>query len=62
MIGDNWQDNYERVMNVDVRAPREFSHTCTELEREQGRISWSERCTKSMALMREGKFNQLYEK
>lgn len=52
MIEGRWEENRDRVMNVDVRAPREFSRVCTQLEREQGRIDWRVRCSENMQRMK----------
>ncbi len=49
------------VMNVDVRAPREFSHEVTEYQREQGRIDWRVRCSANMKKMAKHEINQIYQ-
>ena len=52
----------ERLDHVDVRAPREFSHTVTQGEREQGRIDWRVRCSENMEKMKKHIVNDIYQK
>ncbi len=54
-------DIVERLDNVDVRAPREFSRTVTELEREQGRIDWRVRNSENMRKMKNHEVNNIYQ-
>ncbi len=61
MIEGRWEENRDRVMNVDVRAPREFSHVCTQIEREQGRIDWRVRCSENMKHMKKHEFTPVSE-
>ena len=49
------------VMNIDVRAAREFSHEVTEYQREQGRIDWRVRCSANMKKMAKHEINQIYQ-
>ncbi len=56
------EDIVERLDNVDVRAPREFSHETTALEREQGRIDWRVRCSQNMEKMKRHEVNDIYER
>lgn len=56
------EDIVERLDHVDVRAPREFSHTVTELEREQGRIDWRVRNSENMRKMKTHTINDIYQK
>lgn len=56
------EDIVERLDHVDVRAPREFSHTASELEREQGRIDWRVRCSENMQKMKQHIVNNIYQK
>ena len=57
----NMDDIVERLDHVDVRAPREFSHTVTELQREQGRIDWRVRCSENMQKMKNHEVNNIYQ-
>lgn len=56
------EDIVERLDHVDVRAPREFSHTVTQGEREQGRIAWRVRCSENMEKMKKHIVNDIYQK
>lgn len=56
------EDIVERLDHVDVRAPREFSHTVTQGEREQGRIDWRARCSENMEKMKKHIVNDIYQK
>lgn len=49
------------VLNVDVRAPREFSHEVTEYQRQQGRIDWRDRCGANMKKMAKHEVTQIYQ-
>lgn len=51
----------ERLDNVDVRAPREFSRTTTPLQREQGRIDWRVRNSENMKKMKTHTINDIYQ-
>ena len=55
-------DIVERLDHIDVRAPREFSHTVPEWAKEQGRIDWRVRNSENMKKMKNHEFNQIYEK
>ena len=54
-------DLAERLMNVDVRAPREFSHEVPEWAREQGRIDWRVRNSENMKKMNRGEVTPIYQ-
>lgn len=56
------EDIVERLDHVDVRAPREFSHTVSGLEKEQGRIDWRVRCSENMEKMKTHVVNDIYGK
>ncbi|MCI9129928.1 MAG: hypothetical protein HFJ65_06450 [Eggerthellaceae bacterium] len=56
------EDIVERLDHVDVRAPRQFSHTVTALEKEQGRIDWRVRNAENMRKMKQHVVNDIYEK
>lgn len=56
------EDIVERLDHVDVRAPREFSYTVTQGEREQGRIDWRVRCSENMEKMKKHIVNDIYQK
>ena len=56
------EDIVERLDHVDVRAPREFSHTVTQGEREQGRIDWRVRCSENREKMKKHIVNDIYQK
>lgn len=51
----------ERLMNVDVRAPREFSHEVPEWAREQGRVDWRVRNGENMKKMARGEVTPIYQ-
>ncbi|MDO4290987.1 MAG: hypothetical protein Q4C41_07145 [Eggerthellaceae bacterium] len=51
----------ERLDNVDVRAPREFSRTVSEVAREQGRIDWRVRNSENMKKMKTHTINDIYQ-
>ncbi len=55
------QDIVERLDHVDVRAPRDFKRTVTQLEREQGRIDWRVRCSDNMTKMKSHVVNDIYQ-
>ena len=55
------EDIVERLDHVDVRAPRDFSHTVTKLEKEQGRIDWRVRCSENMQKMKNHEINDIYQ-
>jgi hypothetical protein len=55
-------DVVERLANIDVRAPREFSHTVEPWQRKQGRIDWRVRCTENMEKMKRHEVNDIYIK
>ena len=48
------EDIVARLDNIDVRAPREFSHTVPEWAKENGRIDWRVRNTENMKKMAAG--------
>lgn len=56
------EDIVERLDHVDVRAPLQFSHTVTALEKEQGRIDWRVRNAENMRKMKQHVVNDIYEK
>lgn len=56
------EDIVERLDHVDVRAPRDFSHTVTQLEKEQGRIDWRVRNSENMEKMKHHEVNDIYQK
>ncbi len=60
-MAEGMEDIVKRLDNIDVRAPREFSHTVTELEREQGRIDWRVRCSENMRKMKKNIVNPIYQ-
>ncbi len=51
----------EKLMNVDVRAPREYSRTVSEYEREQSRIDWRVRCSENMKKMAKHEVTPIYQ-
>ena len=51
----------EKLMHVDVRAPREFSREVTEYQREQGRIDWRDRCGANMKKMAKREVTPIYQ-
>lgn len=51
-----------RLMHVDVRAPRNYSREVTELEREQGRIDWRVRNQANMEKIKKHEVTPIYEK
>ncbi|MGN0077608.1 MAG: hypothetical protein ACI36V_02365 [Coriobacteriales bacterium] len=51
----------ERLMHVDVRAPREFSREVPAWAREQGRIDWRVRCGENMKKMARGEVTPIYQ-
>ncbi len=55
-------DIVERLANIDVRAPREFSHTVPEWAKENGRIDWRVRNSENMKKMKAGEVTPIYEK
>ena len=50
-----------RLDNIDVRAPREFSHTVPEWAKENGRIDWRVRNTENMKKMAAGEVTPIYQ-
>ena len=56
------EDIVQRLDHIDVRAPREFSHTVPQWAKEQGRIDWRVKSAKNIKLMKEHEFTPLYEK
>lgn len=52
----------ERLDNIDVRAPREFSHTVPEWAKENGRTDWRVRNSENMKKMKTHTINDIYEK
>lgn len=55
-------DIVERLANIDVRAPREFSHTVPEWAKENGRIDWRVRNSENMKKMKAGEVTPIYQK
>ncbi len=55
------EDIVERLANIDVRAPREFSHTVPEWAKENGRIDWRVRNSENMKKMKEGVVTPIYQ-
>ena len=55
-------DIVARLDNIDVRAPREFSHTVPEWAKENGRIDWRVRNTENMKKMAAGEVTPIYQK
>jgi hypothetical protein len=55
------EDIVERLDNVDVRAPREFSRTVTQYQKEQGRIDWRVRNSENMKKMKNHEINNIYQ-
>lgn len=51
----------EKLMNVDVRAPREFKREVSGQSREQGRIDWKVRCTANMKKMARHEVTPIYQ-
>ena len=51
----------ERLDNIDVRAPREFSHTVPEWAKENGRIDWRVRNSENMKKMETHTVNDIYQ-
>ena len=56
------EDIVARLDNIDVRAPREFSHTVPEWAKENGRIDWRVRNSENMKKMKTHTINDIYEK
>lgn len=55
------EDIVERLDHVDVRAPRDFSHTVSKAEKEQARIDWRVRCSENMEKMKTHTINDIYQ-
>jgi hypothetical protein len=55
------EDIVARLDNIDVRAPREFSHTVPEWAKENGRIDWRVRNTENMKKMAAGEVTPIYQ-
>ena len=55
------EDIVARLDNIDVRAPREFSHTVPEWAKENGRIDWRVRNGENMKKMRTNTVNPIYQ-
>ena len=56
------EDIVERLANIDVRAPREFSHTVPEWAKENGRIDWRVRNSENIKKIKAGVVTPIYEK
>ena len=56
------EDIVARLDNIDVRAPREFSHTVPEWAKENGRIDWRVRNSENMKKMAAGEVTPIYQK
>lgn len=54
-------DIVERLDNIDVRAPREFSRTVAPWQKEQGRTDWRVRCSENMKKMKANVVNPIYQ-
>lgn len=54
-------DIVERLDNIDVRAPREFSRTVAQWQKEQGRTDWRVRCSENMKKMKTNTVNPIYQ-
>lgn len=52
----------EGLLNVDVRARHDVSYEVTQLQREQGRIDWKDRCSANMEKMAKGEVTPIYQK
>lgn len=52
----------ESLLNVDVRARHDVSYEVTQLQREQGRIDWKDRCSANMEKMAKGEVTPIYQK
>ena len=55
------EDIVARLDNIDVRAPREFSHTVPEWAKENDRIDWRVRNTENMKKMAAGEVTPIYQ-
>ena len=55
------EDIVARLDNIDVRAPREFSHTVPEWAKENGRIDWRVRNGENMKKMKAGEVTPIYQ-
>jgi len=55
------EDIVARLDNIDVRAPREFSHTVPEWAKENGRIDWRVRNSENMKKMDAGEVTPIYQ-
>ena len=55
------EDIVERLANIDVRAPREFSRTVPAWAKENGRIDWRVRNSENMKKMKAGVVNPIYQ-
>ena len=55
------EDIVARLDNIDVRAPREFSHTVPEWAKENGRIDWRVRNAENMKKMDAGEVTPIYQ-
>lgn len=51
----------ERLMNVDVRIPHEFSHEVSEYEREQAHIDWRVRNGENMKKIAKREVTPIYQ-
>ena len=56
------EDIVARLDNIDVRAPREFSHTVPEWAKDNGRIDWRVRNSENMKKMAAGEVTPIYQK
>lgn len=64
-MGQQFEDDFggkiaEKLMHVDVRIPHEYSHNVTQLEREQSRIDWKDRCSTNMERMTKHEATPIY--
>jgi len=52
----------ERLDNIDVRAPREFSREVPQWAKDNGRIDWRVRNSENMKKMKVGEVTPIYQK
>jgi len=52
----------ERLDNIDVRAPREFSREVPQWAKDNGRIDWRVRNSENMKKMKAGEVTPIYQK
>lgn len=54
-------DIVERLENIDVRAPREFSRTVPQWAKDNSRIDWRVRNSENMEKMKTHTINDIYQ-